>query len=195
MGNQCAYTVFGFTADALPVVHCRAGPRHLNRSVRLTTRGTMSTADRRSPESVVQALYEVISGSMDVQRDWPRLQRLFTSSGRLRVQFTPAEGPAQTRSWTPEEFAREAEADYHSRGGFWEREVFRQVHRFGSIAHVWSVYESRQRSEASEPFARGINSVQLVREEDGWAIENLLWDIEQPHNPIAREHLPPTSAA
>lgn len=87
----------------------------------------MSKADRESPESVVRALYEVISGAADEARDWSRFQRLFTPSARLRVQFTPAEGPAQTRSWTPE---------------------------------------------------------------DGWAIESLLWDIEQPHNPIADGHAP-----
>ena len=143
--------------------------------------------DRVSPESVVRALYEAISGAADAPRDWQRLQRLFTSSGRLRVQFTRPEGAAQTRTWTPEEFAREAEEDYRRRGGFWEREVDQRVEQFGSIAHVWSVYESRQGSEASEPFARGINSIQLVREADGWAIESLLWDIEQPHNLIPEE--------
>ena len=150
----------------------------------------MTTPDRVSPESVVRALYEVISGGADAPRDWQRLQRLFTSTGRLRVQFTQADAAALTRSWTPEEFAREAEEDYRNRGGFWEREVHQRVERFGSIAHVWSVYESRQGSEANEPFARGINSIQLVREEDGWVIENLLWDIEQPHNPIGTEYLP-----
>lgn len=142
----------------------------------------------------MRALYEVISGPADAARDWARLQRLFTSSARLRVQFTSADGPAQTRSWTPEEFAREAEEDYRSRGGFWEREVYRRVERFGSIAHVWSVYESRQGDEGSEPFARGINSIQLVREEHGWAMESLLWDIEQPHNPIPDGNAPATPA-
>jgi hypothetical protein len=155
----------------------------------------MSTVDRSTPEDVVRALYEVISGAADTSRDWARLQRLFSPSGRLRVQFTPPEGAPQTRSWTPEEFAREAEEDYRSRGGFWEREIHQRVERFGSIAQVWSVYESRQGSPASEPFARGINSIQLVHQEDGWAIDSLLWDIEQPHNPISAEYLPSATLA
>ena len=42
--------------------------------------------------------------------------------------------------------------------------------------------------------SREIISIQLVLEEDGWAVENLLWDIEQPHNPTGAEYLPQSPA-
>ena len=49
--------------------------------------------DRASPESVVGALYDVISGAADAERDWDRFGRLFTSSARLRVvEKLPTEG-------------------------------------------------------------------------------------------------------
>ena len=149
----------------------------------------MISADRDSPEAVVRTLYSIISGPADAERDWARLASLFTSTARLRVQCTSPEGPAQSITWTPAEFAAQADEDYRRRSGFWEREIAGHTIRFGSIAHAWSVYESRQGSEDSAPFARGINSVQLVLEEDGWAIDHLLWDIEQPHNLISPEQL------
>ncbi len=142
--------------------------------------------DRSSPEAVVAALYDVISGPADQPRDWARLRALFLPDARLRIFFSQAEGPAQTKEWTPEEFAAEAEADYRQRGGFWEREVRQRIERFGSIAHVWSIFESRQGSLENEPFARGINSIQLALHSEGWAVASLLWDVEQPHNPILR---------
>jgi hypothetical protein len=137
-----------------------------------------------TPEAVVERLYAVISGAAEEERDWEAFRDLFHPGSRLIVAFTHPDGGTETREWTPWAFARHAAEDYRSHGGFWERETWARIERFGGVAHVWSVFESRRGSQESEPFGRGINSIQLLRSEGRWWISNLVWDLEQPHNPI-----------
>ena len=65
----------------------------------------------------------------------------------------------------------------------------RRVETFGNIAHVFSTYESR-RAPGEKPFARGINSFQLVRDAKGWKVMTILWDSEREGNPIAEIRMP-----
>jgi hypothetical protein len=61
---------------------------------------------------------------------------------------------------------------------FHESEVACRVERFGNVAHVASAYETRRDPDARACFARGVNSLQLVREDDGWRVLSLCWDDE-----------------
>jgi hypothetical protein len=75
------------------------------------------------------------------------------------------------------------------KAGFYESEIARRTEVFGNIAHVFSTYESR-RAKADAPFARGINSIQLLKDGDRWWIVTIFWDAEQPNKPIPPEYLP-----
>ena len=61
---------------------------------------------------------------------------------------------------------------------------------FGNIAHVFSTYESKHAKDDAKPFARGINSMQLLRDGDRWWLVTIFWDSEKPSNPIPSEYLP-----
>ncbi len=51
---------------------------------------------------------------------------------------------------------------------------------FGNIAHAWSAYEARTALDDEEPERRGINSIQLFRDERGhWRIMAMIWDNER----------------
>ena len=56
------------------------------------------------------------------------------------------------------------------KSGFYKTEIARRVEHFGSIAHVWSTYESRRDPGDPEPFMRGINSIQLFNDGKHWCI-------------------------
>ena len=56
------------------------------------------------------------------------------------------------------------------KSGFYKTEIARRVEHFGSIAHVWSTYESRRDPSDPEPFMRGINSIQLFNDGKHWCI-------------------------
>lgn len=142
-------------------------------------------ADTDSTESVVRAVYDVISGPAGL-RDWARFRALFADGARLiAIRVTP-DGPAPN-VMTPEDFAKRSGAN-SEKNGFFEAEIARKVETFGNIAHVFSTYESR-RAAGDKPFARGINSFQLVHDAKGWKVMTILWDAERDGQPIPEKYL------
>jgi hypothetical protein len=74
--------------------------------------------------------------------------------------------------------------------GFFEHGIRTQVEQFGNIAHVWSTYESRHAAEDPQPFARGVNSIQLLKSDGRYYIVEILWDSETPTSRIPAQYLP-----
>jgi hypothetical protein len=58
--------------------------------------------------------------------------------------------------------------------GFFETEIGRVTEQFGSIAHAFSTYKS-QWTPDGDVFQRGINSVQLLWDNERWWILSILW--------------------
>jgi len=151
----------------------------------------VQAADTDSVDTVIHAVYDVISGPAGT-RDWARFKSLFAEGGRLiPVRATPQGGAPQV--WTPDEYAQRAGANFE-KTAFFESEVSRKLETFGNIAHVFSTYESR-RAPGEKPFARGINSFQLVKVGGAWKVMTILWDSERADNPIPEKYLPPGSAS
>ena len=71
---------------------------------------------------------------------------------------------------------------------FYEKEVARRVERFGHIVHVFSTYESRH-DPAEAPFARGINSFQLLFDGSRWWVVSVYWEAESGSVKIPAEYL------
>jgi len=74
-------------------------------------------------------------------------------------------------------------------GGFFETEIGRVTERFGLIAHAFSAYESKRSVSDAEPFARGINSFQLMYDGDRWWVVSIFWQSEGPNNPIPARYI------
>lgn len=53
---------------------------------------TVDPGDVASPEAVVEALYEVISGPADEPRDWDRFRALFLPGARVMAFTTLDDG-------------------------------------------------------------------------------------------------------
>jgi hypothetical protein len=148
-------------------------------------------ADGDSTESIIRAVYEVISGPAG-PRDWQRFRSLFAEGARLIPMRVTPEGSVP-RVMTPDEYAKSAGANFE-KNAFFESEISRKVETFGSITHVFSTYESR-RSFGEKPFARGINSFQLVKDGKSWKVMTILWDAEREGNPIPEKYLTPVSGS
>jgi len=143
-------------------------------------------ADNDSPESVVKAVYEVISGPAGT-RDWVRFRSLFAGGARLITMRARTDGTAAAAVMTPDDYSTRAGANFQ-KTAFYESELARRVEAFGNIAHVFSTYESR-RAPGEKPFARGINSFQLVKEGAAWKVMTILWDSETASQPIPQKYL------
>jgi hypothetical protein len=149
------------------------------------------SADFDSIDTITHAVYEVISGPAGT-RDWARFRSRFAEGGRLiSIRITP-EGPVPNVI-TPDDYAKRAGANFE-KNAFYESELARRVETFGNIAHVFSTYESRH-APGEKPYARGINSFQLVKDGKAWKVMTILWDSERDGNPLPEKYLMPSAAS
>ena len=146
-------------------------------------------ADVVSVNAIINALYECVSFSPGRQPDYNRLRTLFHPSG---IVIPPRTDHAALFAVMDVEAFITRSRHYVitaglERKGFHEREVARRTESFGTIVHVFSTYESRQRPDDPATIQRGINSIQLGRDGKRWWMFSILWDIERPGNPIPKE--------
>jgi len=141
--------------------------------------------DGDSIDSAIRACYDTISGPAGT-RDWARFHSLFADGARLIPVRTTPQGSSPV-VMTPAEYEKRAGANFE-KAAFYESEVAHRVETFGNVAHVFSTYESRH-APGEKPFARGINSFQLVITDGGWKIMTILWDTEREGNPLPSKYL------
>lgn len=134
------------------------------------------------PESLVRALYEIVSGPANGKKDWERLKRLHSPSAMITPTQHRAGGAFAAAPQTLLSFVALNERLFADRG-FYEREIAQRVQRFGHIAHVWSSYETRERQD-SPVQSRGINSFQLLNDGQRWCVLSATWDIDTPEHPL-----------
>ena len=140
-------------------------------------------------DSIISAAYNGISGAAGENRDWDRERSLYYPGARL----IPTAKPGANDGLAPqvlnvEGFIARVEP-YFAEHGFFEKEIARRTEQFGHIAHLWSVYESRHNADDPEPFARGINSIQLFYDGTRWWIVNIYWQQESAEHPIPEKYL------
>jgi hypothetical protein len=166
-------------ADAQPQAPAGAG--------KLAARAARA-ADVSSPDAIIAAVYEAISGPAGQKRDWDRFRPLFIPGARLIPSMRHAEGTTAPVVWSPDEYIAAAGAGL-DKNGFFERELHRETEAFGAVLHAFSTYDSKRTPQDAQPFARGINSFQLYHDGTRWWIVTIYWDAETPQKPIPPKYL------
>lgn len=145
--------------------------------------------DVASIDSIIKAVYDVISADAGVPRDWVRFRSLFHPDARLMpTGKDKASGLVRARALTPEQYIETSEG-YLMKEGFFEREAGRHTDRYGNIAQVFSTYTSFHKKDEKVPFMRGINSFQLLNDGKRWWILTIYWQAETPENLIPKEFM------
>ncbi|MEZ4701115.1 MAG: hypothetical protein R2834_12335 [Rhodothermales bacterium] len=147
--------------------------------------------DVATVDAIMAATYDVISGPIGEERNWDRFRSLFIPGARLIPVSVRPEGVTAAVS-TVDEYIQRA-SPYFVQNGFFEVEVERKIERYGHILHAFSTYESRSKPDDAKPFARGINSFQLLWDGSRWWIVTIYWDSERPDQPIPERYLPRNS--
>jgi hypothetical protein len=126
-------------------------------------------SDVASPDAILAAAYDVISGPAGQERDWDRMRSLFYPGAQLIRTAVNKEGRLSANFLTPQDYIDRA-GSYFEKNSFFEREIARRSERWGSIMQVFSTYEPRHDPKDPVPFARGINSFQLFFDGTRWWI-------------------------
>jgi len=142
--------------------------------------------DVDSVEHIIAAVYDVISGPAG-PRDWDRFRSLYFPGARMVPSRRDDKGTVTARVSTPDEYAARSQ-DFFSKEGFFESAVANRIEVWDHIAHVWSTYESRH-AKNEKPFARGINSFQLIHDGSRWWILTVYWESEDTAHPLPEKYL------
>lgn len=142
--------------------------------------------DVDSIEHIIGAVYDAISGPAG-PRDWDRFRSFFYPGARLIPSRRDASGKVSATMLSADDYAKLG-ADFFNKEGFFEKAVANRVEVWDHIAHVWSTYESRHAKDAA-PFARGINSFQVLNDGSRWWIVTIYWEGEDKDHPIPDKYL------
>ena len=157
-------------------------------TVETPTTPAANPADVATMDSIIAAVYDVISGPAGKKRDWDRMRSLFLPGARLIPTGARPNGAYGSRVVTVDEYI-ERSSGFFEKEGFYEREAARITEQFGQIAHVFSTYESRHAPEDAKPFQRGINSIQLMNDGKRWWIVTIFWQGEDEKTPLPEKYL------
>jgi len=139
--------------------------------------------DVKTPEAIIQALSDTISGDATKPRDWNRFNSLFAPGvGRMVVVRHSKTGPADLTVLSTD--------DYKARAGsqtFFEKPIAYQKQSFGHLTHVYESYAIFHALTDTTPQARGINSWELLNDGTRYWILQIYWDTERSDNPIPAE--------
>ncbi len=182
--------LLGTIVLASPAALVAQAPAVRSPSVDTLPRPAANAADVASVDAIIKTLYDVISGPAGAKRDWNRFRSIMAPNARLMPARVLPNGKADVVMWSADDYVKTAGARLEQMG-FFEREIHRVTESYGNVTHVFSTYESRRTADLSErPFARGINSIQLLRDGDRWWVVGIFWDSERPGNEIPAKYLP-----
>lgn len=144
-------------------------------------------ADVGTADAIIKAVYDVISGPAGKERDWDRMKSLFIPGARLIATGRRQAGGYGSRVMTVDDYILSS-GPYLIKEGFFENEIARKTESFGQILHAFSTYEARHKP-GEKPFARGINSIQLMNDGARWWVVTIYWQAEDDKTPLPAKYL------
>jgi hypothetical protein len=142
--------------------------------------------DVSSPEAIVKAFHETLSGEKGEKRDWDRFRSLFLPDARIVATTRAGDAPGR-QTWTANEYIKEIGKGV-DKMKFQIKQLHSEQERFGDIAHVFSTFKESG-TPIDKPFQRGLNSYQLWYNGERWWIYSMLWHGEREDTQIPSKYL------
>ena len=135
------------------------------------------------PEGIPATLDAAISGLAD--RDRACMKALLIPEARLMFVSLGTDGAPTYRIETLDDWLARVKARGHSM--LEEKQLKFRIERYGNIAQLWSSYT--QQTDGKQ-VARGINSIQAIKEARGWRVTGIMVQAESATAPLPKEYLP-----
>lgn len=143
--------------------------------------------EQKEVGETIDRFLNVLSFSNSSSLKIDSLPVLFTTDGRLIANFGK-----KPMSFTATQYVENIRSSIRSGQlhSFRERELARKVDVFGKIAHVLSTYELTMTGKDGTIVRRGLNSIQLMKQDGRWLICSLIWDRESNELKLPSQYLP-----
>jgi hypothetical protein len=134
-----------------------------------------ATQAKKDIDTCIARLYKILSYQNSKLDNVDGLPELFVPDGTLTAAFA-----TKPMLWTASQFVsfikNGAAQGATSRI---ETEVHEKTEVFGNIAHRFSTYSLKMKVGVKAEERRGINSIQLIKQNGRWLIHSLIWDRER----------------
>ena len=135
------------------------------------------------PEGIPAALDGAISGPAD--KDRACMKTLLIPEARMIFVSLGADGTPSYRLETVDEWIARVKARGHAM--LEEKQLKFHIERYANIAHLWSSYALHS---DGKQVARGINSIQAMKDVGGWRVTSIMVQAESATAPLPKEYLP-----
>jgi len=135
------------------------------------------------PEGIPAALDTAITGPAD--KDRACMNALLIPEARLMFVSLGTDGAPTYRLETLDDWIARVKARGHVM--LEEKQLKFHIERYGDIAHLWSSYALYS---DGKQVARGINSIQAIKEAGGWRVTGIMVQAESATAPLPKEYLP-----
>jgi hypothetical protein len=135
------------------------------------------------PEGIPAALDAAISGPADKDRDC--MKALLIPEARMMFVSLGTDGAPTYRIETLDDWIARVKTRGHAM--LEEKQLKFRIERYGNIAHLWSSYTLQS---DGKQIARGINSIQAIKEAGGWRVTSIMVQAESATAPLPKEYLP-----
>lgn len=146
------------------------------------TKSEKYATDIQSIEAIINAYYDVVSGSSEDPWQFERDRYIHSKNAvitRLDENANATSHPLETE-YIPLALAPKED--------FYEKELKRIVSNYGNLAQVWSAFEIRTDPDVASN-VRGLNSIQLHFEQGRWFIDSWTCEMEQATNTVVVDFL------
>lgn len=128
----------------------------------------------RTIDETIAVLYSSISGPAGQARDEELFKSLFVEGAQLRAQYEDSLGNRKIALRTVDSFWSGL-SKFTATHAFFEKETARRTEHWDGMAHVWSSYQAFDGEDSQQPFAEGINSIQLFFDGSRWWVVSIYW--------------------
>jgi len=135
------------------------------------------------PGAIPAAIDAAISGPAD--KDRACMRALFIPEARLIVVAVGADGASSYTILTVDDWIAHVKPRGHAM--LEEKQLKFHIQRYGNIVHLWSSYALHS---DGKQVARGINSIQAIKEAGGWRVMGIMWQAESAAALLPKEYLP-----
>src|ERR1700722_8592395 len=135
------------------------------------------------PKGIPAALDAAITGPAD--KDQACMKALLIPEARMMFVSLGADGASTYTLQTLDDWIARVNARGHAL--LEEKQLKFHIERYGNIAHLWSSYALHS---DGKQVARGINSIQAIKEAGGWRVSGIMVHAESATAPLPKEYLP-----
>ena len=136
-----------------------------------------------TPESTVNKLYDLVTFEAGSPPDWEEVKSLFIETAVVVLRTSRIGSTVFTLNGFIEDFVRFAGDERVKEGGFSEKIKKMESLIFGDIAHILVVYEASIPGTTTPP-QLGLDSMHLIRKENGWKIVSIINEVPTPDRPL-----------